>query len=197
MRNLAFYKYSDVLSKLKTAGEKISWIEGRINQVLIHPLEELRKVWQENKEIQCLNLGIMTLLCSGIEALSNFYLQIGDSGKKFKKFVENYMNAEFRMKDPSGKKYSSFLWDDFRCGLAHGFSIEKGGILEETNRYIRFDDKKGLGIDLWFFFEDFKHAVATFMNDVRKASKNSMLRNNFLARFDKLFGNSKKKGVMK
>ena len=192
MKNVAFYRYSDVLSKLKTDGEKISWIEGRVKQVLIDPLEELRKVWQKNEEIQCLNLGVMTLLCCGIEALSNFYLQKGESGKKFKKFVENYMNAEFRRKDPSGKKYSSFLWDDFRCGLAHGFSIEKGGILEGTNRYVRFDDKKGLGIDLWFFFEDFKHAFTTFINDVRKASKDSILRNNFLARFDILFAKGQK-----
>ena len=84
MRNVAFYKYSDVLSKLKTNGEKISWIEGRVKQVLIEPLEELRKGWQKNEEIQYLNLGVMTLLCCGIEALSNFYLQKGETRSLWK-----------------------------------------------------------------------------------------------------------------
>lgn len=191
MRNVAFYRYSAELSELNTEEEKISWFEGRVNQILINPLEELRHIWQGNTNIQCLNLGVMTLLCCGIEALSTFYLQKGESGKKFKKFSEHYMSSDFKKTDPEGKKYSSHLWDDFRCGLAHGFSIEKGGILEETDRYIRFDDEKGLGIDLWHFFEDFKRAFKAYINDLRKAEKGSMIVTNFLARFNQIFGKNR------
>lgn len=188
MRNLAFYRYSEELEKLRTDEEKISWFDGRVNQVLIKPIDELRHIWKANKNIQCLNLGIMTLLCSGIEALGNFYLQTGESGKKFRKFVEHYMTLEFREKDLSGKKYSTHLWDHFRCGLAHGFTIERGGILEDTDRYIRFDDTRGLGIDLWYFFDDFKRAFKKYISELRSSKENSFIRKNFLSKFNELFG---------
>jgi len=188
----SFYRYSEKLSQIRTDEEKIAWLEGRINQVLIKPIEELKKIWHDNPEIRSLNLGVMTLLCCGIEALSNFYLQKGESGKKFKKFIERYMSSEFRKKDPLGKKYSSILWDEFRCGLTHSFSIEKGGILEGTSQYVRFDDTKGLGIDLWCFFDDVKKAISSYMLDVKREQQTNIVRQNFLIRFNLLFCNREK-----
>lgn len=187
MRNDAFYRYSTTLAQLSTDREKILWLKGRINQVLIEPVEMMKRHWAEDTAIRCLNLGVMTLLCSGIEALSNFYTDVGDGGKRFRRFVERYMNTEFKSVDPYGKKYSSYLWDYFRCGLAHGFTIERGGILEYTDKYFRYDQTRGLGIDLWMFFEDFKRAFHQYIEDVKKTPKNSPLRTHFRNRFFALY----------
>ncbi len=184
-----FYRYSNKLDELKTKEEKIGWFEGRVNKILMEPIEQLRKIWRkDDTEIWRLNLGLMNLICNAILAISNFYLQKGTEAKKFKKFVKNYMSKKFMEKDPDGKEYVSLLWDDFRCGLTHGFTILHGGIVETTRYYLNYDSIRGLGIDFWSFFDDFKQAFNNYLKDIKEEKEDSFLENNFLTRFNQLFG---------
>jgi hypothetical protein len=63
-----YYSGLDDLSA-KSDGEKVDWFLGRFAKIIIGPLREVRALGPANERIRDLNLGVVTIICSAIEAL--------------------------------------------------------------------------------------------------------------------------------
>ncbi|MEE9291481.1 MAG: hypothetical protein V3U83_00990 [Acidobacteriota bacterium] len=177
-----FLPERDDLSRLAD-DEKIDWLEGRIHRILIMPIREMRRIGRAAQRgfphppASYWNLAIVTLICSGIEALGHHLhgrkaVRSG-SVRDFREFVDTYMPDYSAAKDD--------IYGDFRCGLAHSLVTRRGSIEERLARpYIR--DRRGhLRIDLDRFFQCFVTAVESYFIAVRESSA---LRQRFLDRFD-------------
>ena len=99
------------------------------------------------------------------------------------------MDPQFSKKNFNGKRYVDLLWDDFRNGLAHGFTIKQGGF-EHCAIYFQekpIDGFKQLEIDPTNFFEDFKQAISKYLNRLRASSLTDTVRKNFNKAFSDLY----------
>lgn len=166
---------------------KVYWFKARVDLVLIKPLEVLtedsiREEFKKNGGDILLCYG--TLICNGIEALGSFYKGRA-SYKSFRAFVLNYMDTRWQNRRADGVPYWKALRDDFRNGLAHGFTVDKGGF-EASQNYFEMRPI-GLEIDEKMFFNDFKKGYERFINDLIGASPISPSRLNFEKRFKEIF----------
>lgn len=174
------------LKKISYKGQ-VEWFQARVDLVLINPLVVLeddtyRKIIHKNKGDILLCFG--TLICNGIEALGSF-LHGKASYKGFRKFVLTYMDNRWRTSRPDGVPYWKALREDFRNGLAHGFTVDKGGFEASTNY---FEMKPyGLEIDEKLLFQDFKQGYEKYTNDLLSASPMMPLRLNFQKRFKEIY----------
>ena len=169
----------------KSPEEKVRWFEGRFSKIVVGPLEEVRKLGKENQRIWDLNLGVVTIICSAIEALSTFYARrvYGDQAK-FERFVEEFMDPTYKQVSPeNGVKYSTILYGKFRCGLAHGMSIEGHEVATRPAKYV-YDNRGYVSIDLWSLFDDLRRAFGAYL---ARISTDEDVKRDFLARFDELF----------
>ena len=182
---LTFYSGLDDLSKM-APDEKIDWLRRRLNKVVIRPLLEVKRIGRDNQAVWDLNLGVVTMICAAIEALGSFYQPNKKDEKAFREFVHEFMDAEYR-KALSGsakqKTYADVLYGQFRCGLAHGLTIEGHEVTTRPSRYLR-DDSGYVSIDLWSLFEDMRRSIDKYLTRVH-THKTTQAR--FLQRFNRLF----------
>jgi hypothetical protein len=163
---------------------KLQWFENRFNKVVSQPLHEVRHIGRSNQAIWDLNLGIVTIICSVIEALGSFYRPDIKDELAFQAFVTDFMNP--RYKDQSqdrNRTYAEILYGQFRCGLAHGFTIEGHEVVTRPDEYI-VDEGGYVSIDLWTLFEDLEQAFQAYASRVRT---DAGVAANFEARFEWLF----------
>jgi len=179
-----YYSGLDDLSG-KTEREKIEWFRGRFSKLVLTPLNEVRTIGNTNQLIFDLNLGVVTLICTAIEALGSFYAPQAPRDKtKFVSFVDEFMNPKYREKSSrTNQTYSEILYEKFRCGLAHGMSIEGHEVASRPEEYIS-DDNGYVSIDLWTLFEDMKQAFEAYIGRV---ASDDQTKANFFARFHGLF----------
>lgn len=183
-RKYTLYIDYDRQTLVKHQGDWIEWFKQRVLFILIDPIEEILKPENKKKfdnENFTIFLGITTLICCGIEAMGGFYKGYATS-KNFKIFVKSYMDAAYR-KD---EKKLEALHNHFRCGLAHGFCIKQGGI-KWRGTYFSEHKTLGLLINILKLFKDFKHGFLRYINDVEKARAHSVIKKDFLKRFEHVF----------
>lgn len=179
-----YYSGLDDLSK-KSEAEKVAWFRGRFDKIIIRPLQEVRAVGPANERLWDLNLGVVTIICSAVEALGSFYLPTERSDRvKFIRFVEDFMNPRYRESSTTlGETYATILYEKFRCGLAHGLSIEGHEVATRPAEYIS-DEKGYISIDLWSLFEDMEQALEVYLAAV---AADASVRGRFTSRFNEIF----------
>jgi len=160
-----YYSGLDNLSGVSDAG-KIAWFAGRVEKVINRPLREVRALGQTNEAIWDLNLGVVTIICSAIEALGSFYSPDAKDRDAFIRFVTDFMDPVYRRTAAnSSNSYAEILYGQFRCGLAHGFSIEGHEVATRPGTYI-LDQNGYVSIDLWGLFDDMERASSSYLAKV-------------------------------
>jgi hypothetical protein len=185
---LTYYSGLDDLSKAD-APKKIAWFRGRFKKVIVRPLMAVKRIGVHDQAIWDLNLGVVTIICSAIEALGSFYSPGAKDKAAFNEFVTAFMEPVYQGKSASGMTYAEILYGQFRCGMAHGFTIEGHEVATRPGNYI-VDDDGYVSIDLWTLFDDMRRAFDRFINEVER---NKRTRARFIERFDKVFINPYKK----
>ncbi len=161
----------------------------RVQYVLINPLDEMYQSLMKKKKESTTLLCFANCICCSIEAFGKFYTgktQRGHSGPNFKKFVEVYMRSDYFTKYFKSKKYVDILWDDFRNGIAHGFTVKEGGFEHKLKNYFEIKNIRGkqqLEIEPTFFYKDFLKGIKKYIQDLRK----SKLADDIYKNFDKTF----------
>jgi len=99
----------------------VEWLERRFE---IHIMAGLRKILNELNAERGWALIFGHTVFGAIEGLSSFAYSGGNDGDKFKQFCSDYL-----LPNPCPwPNLSEAMYYNFRCGLAHGFGIEKGGL---------------------------------------------------------------------
>jgi hypothetical protein len=178
-----YYSGLDDVSSMSPT-EKLDWFEERFKKVVSRPLREVRRLGPSNQAIWDLNLGAVTIICSAIEALGSFFRPGVKDEVAFPDFVTEFMNPKYREQSQDrGRTYAEILYGQFRCGLAHGFSIEGHEVATRPDEYI-VDEGGYVSIDLWTLFEDLERGFETFVSRVRSDAE---VQSNFERRFDQIF----------
>ncbi len=177
-----FLPERDDLSGL-TDEEKIEWLEGRVHRVLVGPIREMRRYGRaalrsasDDPSAAYWSLAIVTLICSGIEALGHHLhgrkaVRSG-SVRDFQEFVDTFM--------PDYSPVREEIYNDFRSGLAHALVPRRGSLEESLHRPFLRDRRGHLRLDLDRFFLAFVVAVENYFVAVRE---NAVMRQRFVDRF--------------
>jgi hypothetical protein len=187
---------------LRTLGyhDRVRWLRYRFNLVFLTPFLELRRLERSDCYIW---LCVVNLLCSAIEAFAGFEFR-GDGRERFAQFVEKYFRAEFRnsglsLYDPepgsAAVTPAEHLYKYFRCGLAHSFCIEWGGILHREDGAPSYlfeantghGSEKSLGIVPRELVDDFLNAVNCFFQGLEKRNPSDIGARTFNGRFEQVF----------
>lgn len=197
-----FYDYDfyrdGILQKLKDDG-KITWLKLRMQMIFMEPMSTLfdrdsqsfiELNTSRNGSPRTGTLLTVSLLMNGIEALGSFLTEKGGKKKlNFFTFINRYMptwNIEVQSPRHQNEQLSlsKILWQAYRNGLTHCFTIEGAGIdnIQETDKYKIDGDT--LQIDIWKFFADFRDAFNEMFIDVCNKPD---VRELFLARFKMIY----------
>jgi hypothetical protein len=180
-----FTYYSGIDDLLPMSPEqKIRWFRRRFSKVIVRPLQAVARIGINKEAIWDLNLGVVTIICQAIEALGSFNAPGVKDHIAFDNFVSTFMHADFRKKTVNGETYAEILYGKFRCGLAHGFSIEGHEITTRPSQFIEEDANGHLSIDLWTLFRELRNAFEAFMQQVET---NKSAKKRFIDRFDAVF----------
>jgi len=166
--------------KLANLDEKLTYLKGRTDKILVKPLEEVFRIRGCNRAIWDLNIGVCTLICEGISGLSTYYCGSG-RGDKFKNFVKDYLYPN----DPKKAGYANLFWEEVRCSLSHGLYIQRASIETDHSKHFSVVEDR-LILDLETLFTEFKTSCAAFFNDISNR-KSSALVEMFESRFDEVF----------
>jgi len=182
--------------------QRIQWLRYRFDLVLMVPFNELRRLERPDCYIW---LCIINLLCAAVEALSTFEFD-GIDRDCFVGFVEKYFGPQFQhstlnLHDPRPRRHggaltpAQHLYKYFRCGLAHSFCIEWGGILhrEDGAPDYLFEADTGLGPDKALgvvpreLVADFLSAADRFFQRLEASDPCDPLAVRFTQRFEEVF----------
>ncbi len=100
----------------------VDWLETRFDRHVLGGLSQILKQMQAS-EVDWVLIYAHSLF-GAVEGLSSFAYQTGDDGDKFKSFCKDY----FLPNPCPWVGLAAAVYHNFRCGLAHGFGIEKGGL---------------------------------------------------------------------
>lgn len=172
--------YDDLSNR--SVDEKIDWLHKRVAKIFVTPVQ--RFISSDNHDLA---IGVMTLICCAIEALGHFKNGRIDKNKfkgsdkeDFQEFICKYT--------PKASTISDELYEHFRCGLAHAFVIEKGGIEGEIEGLYKKEKRKETFYEInpWKLFKLLENGIEKYFKDLRDQQR-TQLRENFLNRFDYSF----------
>ncbi len=166
---------------------KVTYLEERVNLVLLAPCR-----WAMQSAAKTdLGLVLTTAICAGISAAGTFLKgrraqKRGEDKTFFTDFVNRYMETILQSAVPGGTTWVEWLYGDVRCGLAHNFTIESGGVEYEVPSYVAVKPC-GPEISPGCLLEDFANGWSKYLNDVRAAGPAKGLGALFEKRFDDVF----------
>lgn len=187
MSRVTYYPDYDKVNgiKLTNIDEKIDYLEGRINLILIKPIKDFFNL-RKKRDLWHLNLGICTLICDGISGLCTFYYKYGSKKKPYGTQFKNFIIEFVYPSNSQNQEYAELLWHKFRCSLSHGFILEGGNIETGSSKHLDYDTKhKKLILDLESYFNDFQFGCNNFFSKLRKKDPKTI--DFFQERFDKKF----------
>ena len=190
----------DKLVQLDYAG-RVNWLEHRFELVFLTPFSKLVGLDGQDCYVW---LCVVSLLCTAVEALADFEFT-GSGIQRFSAFTEKYFGNEFKsaklhLDDPRPDKGqiattpAQHLYKYFRCGLAHSFCIEWGGILHREDGAVSYlfernpvGNQRSLGIVPRELVTDFLGAVQRFFESALAWKPGMPEADNFTRQFDEVF----------
>ncbi len=168
---------------------KVTYMRGRVNLILIRPCEEAMKTALQTD----LGLILATAICAGISAAGTFLKGERAPRRKDKEyfldFVRDYMNLMLQGQCSAGASWAEWLYERVRCGLAHIFAIEVGGIEYELSNYV-LEKPYGPEINPNLLLADFSDGWSKYLNAVVQDGQGKGLGTLFEKRFDEVFHDS-------
>ncbi len=156
----------------------------RVKMVLLDPC---RKALDVADEIH-VGLIVPTIICGGISAASTFLngqsAPGGQDGAYFKSFVLRYMNGSLQNDPGIGGTWADWMYSKLRCGLAHAFTIESGGV--ETQGPYLVPGSPDPKMNLRLLLDDFENGWNRMLDDVVTTPADQLAKN-FVTRFDRVF----------
>lgn len=172
-------------SNLSFSG-KVEYLEKRVEKILINPC---RKAMDTALKTD-LGLVLATAVCAGISAAGTFLqgsqARRGEDKQFFMEFVTQYMDLARQKSQPPGTTWPEWLYSHVRCGLAHSFTIESGGVEYEATSYVAIKPC-GPEISPLELLEDLSRGLNKYFGDVRKDGESSGKGLLFKKRFDQVF----------
>ncbi len=158
----------------------VSWLKERINRHVVVGLERILARMDPDREI-----GWVLIYAHGVfgavEGLSSFAYREGSDHIKFVDFC-----GEFLLPKPCPwPDLAEAMYSNFRCGLAHGFGIERGGLTfkEDLGTTQPVTESNGCyWLDPYWLLESLKLGLDQFLR--RAAVDGSTEAANFNSRFE-------------
>ncbi len=190
----------DKLIQLDYAG-RVNWLKHRFELVFLTPFRRLVALDGPDCYIW---LCAVSLLCTAVEALADFEFA-GSGVQRFSAFIEKYLSSDFKsaglhLDDPRPDKWqvaatpAQHLYKYFRCGLAHSFCIEWGGILHREDGAPNYlfernpvGNLRSLGIVPRELVADFQGAVERFFGLALGWKLGTPEADNFNRQFEEVF----------
>lgn len=190
----------DILHTLDHQG-RVAWLKYRFDTFFMDPFRKLLMLDGSTYVWLC----AVNLLCTAVEALSSFELDLGPGNgmREFAEFVERHFPAfktslieldEAGHQRTPAKRPSEHLYRYFRSGLAHGFCIEWGGLLHREDGapdYLStrtpLGNLKSLVIAPRDLVSEFERAVEEFFIAASGWPNGSTEHVNFNRRFESVF----------
>lgn len=148
--------------------EQAIWVEWLEHRFEVHVMSGLRRILGELHAERGWALIFGHTVFGAIEGLSSFAYSGGNDGDKFKQFCCDY----FLPKPCPWPGLAESMYHNFRCGLAHGFGIEKGGLTlsRDDSRVnpVMIDDDS-FWVDPDWLFESLKRSAKEFFELARVA----------------------------
>ena len=177
-----------------TKSQEIRYFVRRVKRTVLRPLRRMcrddRRGWKFESPMLCFG----TCICCAIEALGKFQtgrLGSGNSASNFKSFVQDYMDSGWFAKRFAGKPYVDHLRDSFRNGLAHGFTIKRGGFERHASYFqvkpVPVGGVQQLELDPDSVLGDFKAGFSKFVADVSAAKDTDPVYQRFHSAFQGIF----------
>ncbi len=165
--------------------DKIDYLERRVRWILLDPcLKEMPN------EPNSMGLILTTALCAGISAAASFLngqrAPARKDGEYFIQFVKGYMDPVLQDELVPGTTIAAWLYQKVRCGLAHAFTIENGGIEIGLTQYIEIKNGEP-EIDPVRLAEDFARGWQAYLDQVRAGGQSSDIGQKFVRRLDEIF----------
>jgi len=167
---------------------KVTYLDARVRHILIDPLRRIAPDLAQTE----LGLVFTTAICAGISAAGTYLkgrrAQPGRDKDSdfFLDFVRAYMDSGLREPEADGKTWAEWLYHDVRCGLAHNFTIMKGGIEVQVTQYVELTPN-GPEMNPAHFLEDFAKGWTRYLSDVAAAGSGNGLGLLFEQRFNEVF----------
>jgi hypothetical protein len=180
-----------------TYSGRVAWLRARFDLVFLAPFNNFVGLDNECYVWLC----VVNLLTTAVEALADFEFD-GTGRERFSKFIEKYFSPDFRkgvlkLDDPIkhiAVTPAEHLYQFFRCGLAHSFCIEWGGLLHREDGATDYlferepmPGQKSLGIVPRELVKDFLSAVDKFFKESASWSPGSAEAMKFDSHFREIF----------
>lgn len=165
---------------------KVKYLHGRIEMILLKPARTAMK------EALRTDLGFIltTAICAGISAAGPFLKGRRAPPRKdqqyFLDFVKAYMDPVLQDSIKPGLTWAEWLYGKVRCGLAHGYAIEYGGVEFEVPNYVLVKTC-GPEMNPEHLLEDFAKGLSKYLQDVAKSGPTGDLGSKFEKRFIEIF----------
>ncbi|HLJ88553.1 MAG TPA: hypothetical protein VKZ53_17165 [Candidatus Angelobacter sp.] len=181
----------------------LQWLKHRYELVFLTPFKKLVGLDSSDCYVW---LCVTNLLCAAVEAFADFEFD-GTGMERFSGFVEKYFSAEFTtsrltLDDPRPRGNppvavttpAQHLYKFFRCGLAHSFAIEWGGLRHREDGAPSYLFERtpmaasnSLGVVPRDLVTDFLNAIEKFFQQAASWKQGTPEANRFEKRFREVF----------
>lgn len=192
--------WSDVDFSNFSESEKLYWFEQR--RILPWLIRDTRRIKEKAESM----FGLAAMVCIGVEFLSRFCYAKDKSNKYFPLFLEEYIDKRFRkkIKQPYTRvhksdrdkwfynkkvvKYSEIFYLGIRNQLTHKFLLRHAVLIEPLPTFLKWErKKKRLLVDTRVLLVKFENGVNKYIQELWKASSDSVIYKNFFKIFSENF----------